>query len=257
MNKLLNLRELVKVWEFEEQRPFSGWDFSYLKGRMLEEEPPWSYLKQAAHLMQQSSAMLDMGTGGGERLIELHANWPEKVVVTEDYPPNIKLAKGCLEPLGVKVVNVSLTRHGVMPFENGEFDLVINRHSGMNCNEIARVLTIDGLFLTQQIHGLWAQDLLSEFGVNPQWPDATPEFYISWLQSVGMDIQEMKTWQGHLVFYDVGAIVYYLKAVPWLVPGFSVKRHTDNLVQLEERLRYQEKLVFEARKYLIEARKVA
>gem|GEM_PF-1972829 len=32
-------------------------------------------------------------------------------------------------------------------------------------------------------------------------------------------------WQGALCFTDVGAIVYYLKALPWPVPGFMVEMH--------------------------------
>jgi hypothetical protein len=52
----------------------------------------------------------------------------------------------------------------------------------------------------------------------------------------------------------VGAIVYYLRAVPWLVPGFSVDTHLDALLALHNRLARGEELIFQARKYLIEAR---
>lgn len=128
----MNHEELLEPWRNKEKQPFTGWDFSYLEGRMDEEQPPWSYLARAAELMQQSSAVLDMGTGGGERLLELRVDWPEKVVVTEDYPPNLTLAEERLGTLGENVVNVSLTQDGSMPFESGEFDLVLNRHSGLN-----------------------------------------------------------------------------------------------------------------------------
>jgi SAM-dependent methyltransferase len=252
----MNHEELLEAWRNEEQRPFTGWDFSYLEGRMDEEQPPWSYLSRAAELMQQSSAVLDMGTGGGERLLELREDWPEKVAVTEDYPPNLTLAVERLGSLGVKVVNVSLTQDGSMPFESGEFDLVLNRHSGLNCDEVARILARGGVFLTQQIHSLWAQDLLAEFDAAPQWLDATPEYYVSRLEAAGLDIEKVEEWQGQLIFHNVGAIVYYLKAVPWLVPGFSVETHSGNLMRLQGRLEGKGQLVFEARKYLIEARNI-
>jgi len=58
-----------------------------------------------------------------------------------------------------------------------------------------------------------------------------------------------------LNFTDVGAIVYYLKAVPWLVPDFSVERDLEALLMLQQRLESQGKLSFCSRKYLIEARK--
>ncbi len=246
---------LMEAWRYEERQSFTGWDFSYLDGRMVEAQPPWSYPDRAAALMRQSSAVLDMGTGGGERLLELRAHWPDAVVVTEDYPPNVKLAGDRLGPLGVRVVRASLRQDRGMPFAGGAFDLVLNRHSGLNGAEVARVLAPGGIFLTQQIHGLWAQDLLAEFGAVPQWPDATPATYVPRLEAVGLTIETVETWRGDLVFHDVGAIVYYLKAVPWLVPGFSVETHTDTLMRLERQRQREGPLVYAARKYLIEARK--
>ena len=249
--------QLVSAWKAEEEQPFSGWDFSYLDGRMVEEQPPWFYLGRARALMQQSTAVLDMGTGGGERLLELRDDWPDKVVVTENYPPNAKLANERLGPLGVQVAEVALTRVGSMPFDSSEFDLVLNRHSGLNCAEVARILAPGGTFLTQQVHGLWAQDLLAAFGTTPQWPDATLDFYLPKLKAAGLSIKTAEEWLGRLAFLDVGAVVYYLKAVPWLVEGFSVDTHVDDLLRLQERLEREGELVFEARKMLIEARKAS
>jgi SAM-dependent methyltransferase len=245
----------IQGWKEEEVRPFTGWDFSYLRGRMIEEQPPWSYSTRAAELMRQASAVLDMGTGGGERLLALRESWPPKVTVTEDYPPNVALAQARLQPMGVRVEVVSLTRDGPMPFADGEFDLVINRHSGLNCDEVARILAPGGTFLTQQVHGLWAEDLLAVFDAHPQWPDATPEMYAPCLERAGLSLERLEEWRGRLTFTDVGAIVYYLRAVPWLVPGFSVDRYLEPLLSLQRRLDAGDPLTFAARLYLIEARK--
>ena len=38
------------------------------------------------------------------------------------------------------------------------------------------------------------------------------------LAAAGLQVTEMEEWAGKMVFADVGAIVYYLKATPWLVP---------------------------------------
>jgi SAM-dependent methyltransferase len=251
----MNRNELVESWKREEQQPFSVWDFSYLDGRMLEEQPPWSYSSRAAELMRQASSVLDLGTGGGERLVNLREYWPRKVVVTEDYPPNFKLATERLTPLGVKVVNVPLTDDDPMPFADGEFDLVMNRHSGFNSNEVARVLAYGGTFLTQQIHGLWAYDLLAAFDAKPQWPTSTLDKYVPSLKAAGLTLVNTQEWSGTLAFTDVGAIVYYLKVVPWLVPGFSVETHLGYLLKLQSSLENGDALAFVARKYLIEARK--
>ena len=247
--------QLIAAWKREEETPFCGWDFSYLDGRMLEGQPPWSYTTRAGVLMQKSASVLDMGTGGGELLLKMRQHWPQTVVVTEEYPPNVRLARERLEPLGVRVVDVELRNHDPLPFADGEFDLIINRHSAFNVDEVARILAPEGVFLTQQVHGLWAQNLLAHFDSTPQWPDATPEFYLPWLVSAGLEIVAAEEWSGDLAFTDVGAVVYYLHAVPWLVPGFSVASHGQQLLDLQAKLNQSDSLVFTARKYLLEAKK--
>ncbi len=245
----------IALWQKEEQAPFVGWDFSYLEGRMTEEQPPWSYSTRAAEVLQGAASVLDMGTGGGERLLKLREHWPAIVVVTEDYPPNVRLATERLSPLGVRVEVVELTRDGVLPFDDAEFNVVLNRHSGFNAAEVARILTPGGTFLTQQIDGWWAHDLMAIFGASPQWPDETLANCVAWIKDAGLTIVTAEDWSGAFTFTDVGAIVYYLRAVQWLVPGFSVATHLDGLLALQARLENEGELSFAAKKFLIEARK--
>lgn len=249
------MHDRIARWKEEEQEPFVGWDFSYLDGRMHEEQAPWSYTTRAKELMGQTSSVLDTDTGGGERLLEMRDALPATVVVTEAHPPNVKLAQERLEPLGVRVMEVALREDRPYPFTDAEFGLVINRHGPINIDEIARILRPGGMFLTQQVHGMWAHDLMACFGTTPQWPEATPDRYLPWLESAGMEVTMHEDWSGELAFTDVGAIVYYLKAVPWMVPGFTVEKYQDVLLDLQRRLENEKRLVFSAKKYIIEARK--
>ncbi|MCE5207847.1 MAG: class I SAM-dependent methyltransferase [Chloroflexi bacterium] len=246
-------KELIEFWKREEAEPFIGWNFSHLDGRMLEEKAPWSYETRAVELLRCSWALLDMGTGGGERLLTMQEYWPKKVTVTEDYPPNYRLARERLEPHGVRVTDANLSEENLMPFSDGEFDLVINRHSSFNSAEVGRILSPKGVFFTEQVHGLWAEDLAAAFGVRYMWEDSTPEHYIPRLEAAGLKIENAQEWKGRLEFTDVGAVVYYLKAIPWTVPGFTVQTHLDYLLKLEDRLQEEGELVFTARLYLIEA----
>lgn len=251
----MTFTEPIESWQQEQQQPFTGWDFSHLDGRMLEEQPPWSYSSRAAELMRLSSALLDLGTGGAERLLKLREHWPARVVATEEYPPNFRLATQRLAPFGVPVLDVHLTDTDPMPFADGEFDLILNRHSAFNPHEVSRLLAPGGTFFTQQVDGLWAADLLAVFGAAPQWPDSSPAKYVPQLQAAGLETIDNREWSGRIAFSDVGAIVYYLKAVPWLVPGFSVETHLPVLLSLQRRLERGESLSFSARKYLLEAYK--
>ena len=251
----MDTNKYIETWKYEERQPFSGWDFSYLDGRMLEDQAPWSYTTRAAELMHQSSSLIDLGTGGGERLLKLKEHWPRKVVATEEYPPNFKLASERLLPLDVQVFDVSQNMFTVMPFTDGEFDLVLNRHSGFNPREVARILSSGGTFFSQQIHGFSWRDLKAAFKAKSQWPYAIPEFFLPQLESAGMTIIDCREWSGNITFTDVGALVYFLKAVPWTVSGFTVETHLNYLLKLQNKLEKGEQLTFTQRRYLFEARK--
>lgn len=246
---------LTATWEREERQPLVGWDFSYLDGRVHYEEPPSSYETRAAELMHRARAVLDIDTGGGECLLTLRPHWPTTMVATESYPPNLQLATERLAPLGVQVLDVAADERINLPFGDASFDLVLNRHGGLNIAEIARVLTPGGSLLTQQVHGLTLVDLLTLFGATPQWPDATPETYLPRIAHAGLTLVALREHTGTMTFLDVGAIVYYLHAIPWLVPGFSVRTHTAPLLALHARATRGEALRFRTRGYLIEARK--
>jgi len=61
---------------------FSGWDFSWLDGRMIETAPPWDYGQEARRLLAGSRRALDLDTGGGEALADL-GPFAGRVVATE------------------------------------------------------------------------------------------------------------------------------------------------------------------------------
>ncbi|WP_425447216.1 hypothetical protein [Dethiothermospora halolimnae] len=39
-----------------------------------------------------------------------------------------------------------------------------------------------------------------------------------------------------VVFYDIGALVFFVKIIEWEFPGFSVDRCFDRLVELQQRI---------------------
>jgi hypothetical protein len=107
------------------------------------------------------------------------------------------------------------------------------------------------------VHGRSAEDLLAVCGATPQRPKATPEKYLPRLRAAGLDIVDVQEWNACLWFTDVSAIVYYVKAVPWLVPDLSVRTHGPALLRLEAQRRAGQKLTFTTRAYLIEAHKLS
>ena len=56
-------------------------------------------------------------------------------------------------------------------------------------------------------------------------------------------------------FYDIGAVVYFLRLVPWIVPGFTVARHRDALRALHQVIERDGAFETTASRTLVEATK--
>lgn len=259
--------ELVASWRSEEATPFSGWDFSRIASRFTEEKPPWSYAEIARELLKRAKSALDLGTGGGEVLSSMRDAFPDLVVATEGYAQNVPIARSRLAPLGVHVVACGIDdqapiggvqdRPTVLPFRDASIDVVLSRHEAYDARDVLRVLRPGGSFLTQQQDGRSYSDLLRPFGASPQWPGVTAENLGRELVDAGFSVELMRSWWGHATFRDVGALVYYLRAIPWMVPGFSVDRSLDVLMDLQADLEREGQLRFGVGWLLISARKPA
>ncbi|MFN8494634.1 MAG: hypothetical protein U0350_43940 [Caldilineaceae bacterium] len=247
--------ELFAIWKQEEQRPFVGFDFSYFADKWVDEEPPWSYEAMVRELMTKANSVLDIGTGGGEKFAKFQDVFPPKTVATEGYAPNLPVARALLEPLGVEVLDFYDTDDAVLPLPDASFALVINRHSSFNPVDLERVLKPDGVFLTQQVDGRNLSDLSAAFDAVQPWTYFTLEYALNLMRKSNLVIEIAQAWTGKLIFKDVATLVYYLKAIPWTVPDFSVEKHRAHLEKLQTRLEAEGELAFTQRRMLIQAKK--
>jgi SAM-dependent methyltransferase len=227
--------DLLEWFREEEAHPFEGWDFSHISDRMQEHPPPWDYMRMVREVLARSQAMLDMGTGGGERLASL-APFPPVAHATEGYPPNVGVARRRLEPLGVTVSPVADDAH--LPFADQTFDPVINRHESYDPREVHRILQPGGRFITQQVGAYHNAELNVLLGA-PR-PDTNPEWKLGFargqLEEVGFRIEVAMEASTTTRFSDVGAVVYYLKAAPWQIGDFTVERYFERLKALHSQI---------------------
>ncbi len=227
-------RDLYSTLKSEYSQAFGGWDFSYItkSGRMQEGLLTWNYPSIVIAALPKARSLLDVGTGGGELLSLLHP-LPTVAYATEGYPPNVKAARRRLEPLGVKVV--AAEEGGLLPFKSSVFDLVIDRHTGYSAKEVFRVLRNGGRFITQQVGSKTNRSLRRSLGIR----DASPNIWnlkaaARELKDAGFLIDEQREEVTVTRFYDLGALVYYLKAIPWEVPNFSVEGYFEALQRLNQ-----------------------
>jgi SAM-dependent methyltransferase len=247
---------------------FSGWDFGWLDGRMIEAAPPWDYREEARRLLAKSVSALDLDTGGGEVLAGL-APFRGSVVATEGYEPNVPVAAAKLASVGVPVVAIRSAPDNVdqppatrldpdadgsrLPFRDGAFELVIDRHSSYWAGEIARVLAPDGAFLTQQTTTAGGRTWESLFGREPRRPRYDLAFALSQLTTAGLVIRRAVEAETPTRFLDVGAVVYFLRLAPWTVEGFDVAKDERSLRDLHDLIVADGELVLDDARFLIEA----
>ncbi|WP_166969360.1 class I SAM-dependent methyltransferase [Brevibacterium atlanticum] len=254
--------ERYERWTWiHETATMTGWDFSALAGRLVADDPPWDFDEICLEAMAESTTCLDMGTGGGERLIELIDRLDEArppgestptISATEGWEPNVPLATSALEDYGATVTRYDSDHHPEMPFGDGEFDLVMNRHESYDIAEVARVLAPGGLFLTQQVDGTEAQEFRDCFGGGLGNLSQQLEPCLDDLERHGLAIEAARKWQGTMSFTDVEAVIEYLAYIPWDVPGFTVMPNLGVLGRLAES---RDPIEVTQKRFLIVARK--
>jgi hypothetical protein len=230
-----------------EAMSFYGWDFSftYSTGRVVESPLKWNYHNIGLPYMVKADTMLDMGTGGGEVLSGFKV-LPPHTYATEQYHPNVAVARARLESLGVEVIEIEEGKgppyNTKLPFKDGFFDLIINRHEAYYPPELMRILKSGGCFITQQVGSL-TNVLLVQFLLGKTIPvsnwnlkSAADE-----LKASGFKILQQKEEIGFTRFFDIGAVVYMLKAIPWTLghftPGeFSLDKYREKLWELHVKI---------------------
>ncbi|OMC43155.1 class I SAM-dependent methyltransferase [Mycobacterium sp. IS-1264] len=232
-----------------------GWDFSWLDGRATEERPSWGYQRLLSHRLATVSAALDIHTGGGEVLAGARP-FPPTMAAIETWPPNAALATKLLHPLGVVVV--AKRDEPPLPFADEAFDLVTSRHPvSVWWTEIARVLRPGGSYFAQHI-GPATMGELVEYFIGPQpekWAEFHPDAVSAQIQAGGLEVVEVRMERLRAEFFDIGAVVYFLRKVIWTVPDFSVDRYRERLRELHELIETEGAFVAHPTRVLVEARK--
>ncbi|QYL28302.1 Methyltransferase domain protein [Mycobacterium shottsii] len=235
--------------------PVVGWDFSWLEGRATEERPSWGYQRLMSQRLARTSAALDIHTGGGE-VLSGAPKFPPTMAATESWPPNAALATQRLRPRGVVVV--ATRDEPPLPFADEAFDLVISRHPiTVWWSEIARVLRPGGTYLAQHPGPATVAELVGHvIGPQPQlWERLEPAAQRAQAQAAGLQIVEMRMERLRAEFFDIGAVVYFLRKLIWTVPDFTAEPYFQRLVELHERIQVDGRFVTHPTRVLVEARK--
>lgn len=252
----MNKYNLKAIWKREEKAAhIHGWDFSHIRGRYEEENDlPWDYKKLIGKYLKSDSNILDYDTGGGEFLLSLNHPYG-KTAATEGYPPNVKLCREKLLPLGISFKECS--NPSQIPFEDESFDLIINRHGDFDAKEIFRLLRRGGMFITEQVGGDNDRDLVETVlhEVDRPFPHLNLAEQRRSFEEAGFQIVEAEEAYRPIKFYDMGAFVWFARIIEWEFPGFSVDKCFERLLKMQEIIDKDGKLEGTIHRYMIIAQK--
>jgi hypothetical protein len=134
---------------------------------------------------------------------------------------------------------------------------VTSRHPAtVHWSEIARVLAPGGTYFAQHVGGGTNVEI-SEYFLGPLDPGDGRHHHVEADQAraSGLEIVQCRNERLQLEFFDVGAVVFFLRKVVWTVPDFSVDRYRARLQDLHDQIEHDgvfrstmSRTLFEARK---------
>jgi hypothetical protein len=172
----------------------------------------------------------------------------------------VAVARARLEPLGIQVLYLEeetdppFSRN--VPLETGSIDVVLNRHESYTPVEIVRMLRPGGAFVTQQVGSVDEVTLRQFFEQRSvRLGNWNLESAVLELERAGMTVEYADEHIGTTRFSDIGAVVFFLRAIPWLVEGFSVEKYGGQLRRLHARILARGCFESEMHRFVVVARR--
>ena len=106
--------------------------------------------------------------------------------------------------------------------------------------EVYRVLKPQGVFITQQVgdgNNAELHDFLQGETRNTAQRSWDLKKAVVELKAADLNVEDQRAESTKSRFFDIGAVVYYLKAIPWEIPSFSTGRYSQKLRELDKMIR--------------------
>ena len=152
----------MKDFEYEFYEKVNNWDFSYfdIKEEILTD---WDMYKILKENVNANSKILDLGTGGGEKVLKY---FPEvnEILATDYSKEMIETAKENLMKSGRKNIEFRVMDNLNMDTKEEYFDVVVARHTVTDPKQIYKTLKKDGILIIRGVDKLDCWDLKKLFG---------------------------------------------------------------------------------------------
>ncbi|PYI54631.1 class I SAM-dependent methyltransferase [Paenibacillus flagellatus] len=208
----------------------NGWNFSRLQVSVTGET--WDYAEEVKNRCVKTDIVLDLGTGGGERILPL-ADEVMLVIGIDRSAGMIATAERNAVESGKRNVRFHRMEAERLTFPDGFFDVVCARHAPFDAREAARVLKKGGRLVTQQVGEADKANVKRAFGRGQH--DGVEDGsgmreYIARLEEAGFTRIDAREYDAVETYRTVEDLIFLLKHTP-IVPDFG--RTDDDFRRLD------------------------
>lgn len=236
--------------EYKKPAKLRGWDFSQV--RVIEEGSGIDYSKVVKSHLGSNKILLDMGTGGGERLEAFAPKVREAIGIDIDR----KMIKTAAENLGkssLPNVNLILCDSENMPIARAHIDTVTDRHAPFNAKEVSRMLKLGGTFITQQVSEGDKRNFKKVFQRGQSYgikSGTLKKRYLRELREAGIRIIEERTVNTTEYYESIDDVIFLLANTP-IIPDFDFKKEQDKLEEIEVKFKTDKGIRTNSERFLI------
>ncbi|MBB3131080.1 SAM-dependent methyltransferase [Paenibacillus rhizosphaerae] len=205
---------------YNEVGQMNGWDFSRLN--VIVEDARWNFWNEISSRCKAGDIVLDIGTGGGEALLRM-ADAALLLIGIDHSEAMIHTANRNRERIGRSNVRFLPMEASKLDFPERFFQVISCRHSEFNAAEVARVLTDDGVFLTQQVGESDKSNLAQAFGRGQSGNTKRGTLmnrYAAELKEAGFRQIDCRQYDAVEYYATAEDLIFLLKHTP-IIPGFG------------------------------------
>ena len=219
---------MKKLNEHEYYEQIKDWNFDMFQIE-TEDFTNWDMFKILKEVTNEESKVLDLGTGGGEKVLKCFPEYLKEVVGIDFSKGMIETANENLKKSGRKNITFKFMNNLKLEFEDEYFDVVVARNTVINPKEILRVLKPNGVLIVHGVDMYDCYELKKIFGKGQAYNDKVPISIIDYnaIYDAGFKDIELVPLHEREYFKNEDLFYKFLLKVP-IIDDFSEEAEDEN-----------------------------
>ena len=163
----------MKKKEYCYHEKIKDWNFDMFQAK-TDYLTDWDMYELLRKVTDSNSRVLDLGTGGGEKVLSMFPEYLKEIVATDFSKEMIKTAKKNLKISGRKNIKFKVMDNLKLDFPKNYFDVVVARHTVIDSKQIYEVLKPGGYLIIRGVDMLDCWELKRIFGRGQGYDDEKP-----------------------------------------------------------------------------------